>query len=301
MPNILKRAITGFFILALYLPLLIFSQAFIGFFLLNTVLSQIAVFELSRVFRLNQNKAKNVALHVLVLILSFATTGIYLIKNHLPIGTLTDLTLSIYLLTLVLTLVLANLVVCLLYFKQKTELIQAHFLVNFLALSFGGMVFLRSHRLLFALFPLSTTILTDTFAYLGGITLGRHKMTKISPKKSWEGFFIGTIFAAAATTAIYFLLLKYYYFEFSFFNLSAKSHPGYFVLLFLIAFLFGVIAQGGDLIFSAFKRKAEIKDYSQILPGHGGVLDRMDALSVTTFLSYLVLLIFVVMQIYFLN
>ncbi len=301
MPNILKRAITGFFILGIYLPLLILSPAFLGFFLLNLVLAQIAVFELARVFNLNQNKVKLTVLHVLVLILQVATSAIAFQRSYLPQTELSELNLSIYLLSLVLTLVLVNVTIAILYFQEKQLLAQSYFLVNFLALSFGGMVFLRNHHLLFALFPLIVTVLTDTFAYLGGITFGRHKMSKISPKKSWEGFFIGTVFAAVLTSVVYFLLLRFYYTSVSFFGLTKQSHPAYFILLFLVAFLFAAIAQGGDLIFSAFKRSANVKDYSNILPGHGGVLDRVDALSVTTFLTFLIFLIYTVLVVFLLK
>lgn len=295
MPNILKRAITGFFILAVYLPLLILSPAFLGFFLLNFVLAQIAVFELARVFNLNQNKAKLIVLHILVFILQVATSSIAFQRSYLPQTELNELNLSIYLLSLVLTLVCVNITIAILYFREKELLAQSYFLVNFLALSFGGMIFLRTHHLLFALFPLIVTILTDTFAYLGGITFGKHKMSKISPKKSWEGFFIGTVFAAISTSVVYFLLLRFYYVDVNFFGLAKQSHPAYFILLFFAAFVFATIAQGGDLIFSAFKRQANVKDYSNILPGHGGVLDRVDALSVTTFLTFLIFLIYTVL------
>lgn len=295
MPNILKRAITGFFILAVYLPLLILSPAFLGFFLLNLVLAQIAAFELARVFNLNQNKAKLAILHILTFILQISVSAIAFQRSYLPQKELSELNLSIYLLSLVLTLVFVNIAISILYFREKQQLIQSYFLVNFLALSFGGMVFLRTHHLLFALFPLVVTILTDTFAYLGGITFGRHKMSKISPKKSWEGFFIGTVFAALSTSVVYFLLLRFYFVDISFFGLTKQSHPAYFILLFLAAFCFAVIAQGGDLIFSAFKRQAGVKDYSNILPGHGGVLDRVDALSVTTFLTFVIFLLYTVL------
>ncbi len=295
MPNILKRAITGFFILAIYLPLLILSPAFLGFFLLNIVLAQIAVFELARVFNLNQNKAKLTVLHILVFILQVATSAIAFQRSYLPQTELNELNLSIYLLSLVLTLVCVNITIAILYFHEKELFDRSYFLVNFLALSFGGMIFLCTHHLLFALFPLIVTILTDTFAYLGGITFGKHKMSKISPKKSWEGFFIGIVFAAIATSVVYFLLLRFYYTNVNFFGLTIQSHPAYFILLFLVAFVFAVIAQGGDLIFSAFKRRANVKDYSNILPGHGGVLDRVDALSVTTFLTFLIFLIYTVL------
>jgi phosphatidate cytidylyltransferase len=105
----------------------------------------------------------------------------------------------------------------------------------------------------------------DTFAYLTGVLIGKHRMApKLSPKKSWEGF-AGGLIATSAVSA--------YAFE----NLLEK--PWW---LGLFAGIFGVIAATfGDLIESALKRDFGIKDMSSFLPGHGGMLDRLDSAIVT--------------------
>lgn len=105
----------------------------------------------------------------------------------------------------------------------------------------------------------------DTFAYLTGVLIGKHRMApKLSPKKSWEGF-VGGLIATSAVSA--------YAFE----NLLEK--PWW---LGLSAGAVGVIAATfGDLIESALKRDFGIKDMSSFLPGHGGMLDRLDSAIVT--------------------
>ncbi len=105
----------------------------------------------------------------------------------------------------------------------------------------------------------------DTFAYLTGVLFGKHRMApNLSPKKSWEGF-VGGLIATSAVSA--------YAFE----NLLEK--PWW---LGLSAGVVGVIAATfGDLIESALKRDFGIKDMSSFLPGHGGMLDRLDSAIVT--------------------
>ena len=108
-----------------------------------------------------------------------------------------------------------------------------------------------------------TPIITDTFAYVGGSLIGKHKVTKLSPNKSWEGYIVGSLMGT-------FMMSMYY---FNFINMQGKLMP-----VILIIFLMTVVGQIGDLFFSAIKRKHNIKDFSNLIPGHGGVLDRLDSL-----------------------
>lgn len=104
----------------------------------------------------------------------------------------------------------------------------------------------------------------DVFAYLCGITLGKHKLCeRLSPKKSWEGF-IGGILGAVAMGAVAAWWLDESYI--------------FWVGLAIVVALTSVI---GDLVESMFKRDAGVKDSGKIMPGHGGMLDRFDALLVS--------------------
>ncbi|MEY3430923.1 MAG: hypothetical protein RJB30_855 [Actinomycetota bacterium] len=105
----------------------------------------------------------------------------------------------------------------------------------------------------------------DTFAYLTGLAIGRHPLApKISPKKTWEGFFGGMLFTSIASALAFNLLLDHHY------------------LIGAIAGLLGVIAATvGDLIESAIKRDLALKDMGTLLPGHGGMLDRLDSALIT--------------------
>ena len=104
---------------------------------------------------------------------------------------------------------------------------------------------------------------SDTGAYFFGRFLGKHKMIpRISPKKTWEGFFGGWLCG--------FLLS----FLLSFFWIKGLN----FTINFIICLLAPIAAELGDLCFSTFKRHYNLKDFSEVLPGHGGVLDRIDSL-----------------------
>ncbi|CAM9103044.1 phosphatidate cytidylyltransferase [Mycoplasma marinum] len=127
---------------------------------------------------------------------------------------------------------------------------------------------------LFILLLIPVGIISDTFAYAGGMMLGKRfpkKMApKVSPKKTWVGFIVGYTFAI-----IYVILfLK---FTNILDHVEVRSHAKYVVIFILSVILLPLISPIGDLIFSSFKRDIGIKDYGKIMPGHGGVLDRIDS------------------------
>ena len=121
-------------------------------------------------------------------------------------------------------------------------------------------------KIIIGLFILIWT--NDTFAYIVGKSIGKNKLfEKISPKKTIEGFFGGVIFAIFAG----YLISKYYIKATS--QFSDKS-----ILIWtIIAVIVGVMGTIGDLIESKFKRIAGVKDSGKIMPGHGGILDRLDS------------------------
>ena len=105
----------------------------------------------------------------------------------------------------------------------------------------------------------------DVFAYFGGKTFGKHPLAPhISPKKTWEGFFSGYLGSMVGAFLIYYLV-----------PIESPISAVQIIPMALLVATFGPI---GDLMESKLKRKANMKDSSTILPGHGGFFDRFDAL-----------------------
>ena len=102
----------------------------------------------------------------------------------------------------------------------------------------------------------------DTAAYFGGRMFGRHQLSPISPNKTWEGSVAGFIFTIIVSLIIHFIFPEKV-------NLTDAV---------VIGLITGIFSQAGDLFESLLKRHCEVKDSSEIIPGHGGVLDRFDSL-----------------------
>lgn len=149
----------------------------------------------------------------------------------------------------------------------KYSINDAFFLVGsifFLGVSFGLLITVRNESLLLLLYLLLITTVTDTYAYITGFLIGKYQLLEnISPKKTLEGLIGGTIFGVYISATYYHVLID-------------GSIP-LFHLIFMTTFL-SVVGQIGDLFFSSVKRYYGKKDFSNIMPGHGGVLDRLDSI-----------------------
>ena len=117
---------------------------------------------------------------------------------------------------------------------------------------------------------------TDTFAYLIGRKYGKHKFSKVSPKKSIEGCIAGTI-GAIVIAIIYTAIMSYLGYKYSYLAIIG------------ITFVLSLISQLGDFAASSIKRYVDVKDYSNLIPGHGGMLDRIDSLMFLSPFAYILL------------
>ncbi len=146
------------------------------------------------------------------------------------------------------------------FIKRSTS---AVFITFYLAV-LGGFILLLANHPDGALRILVLVVLiacNDTFAYIAGVLLGKHKLApSISPKKSWEGLIGGAIASIVGGSLIF-----HYLFEVNWIVGAA------------IGVMTVITATCGDLIESAIKRDLAIKDMSNLLPGHGGIMDRLDS------------------------
>ena len=126
---------------------------------------------------------------------------------------------------------------------------------------------------LLIVYVLLGTFMTDIGAYFIGVFFGKHKLKpRISPKKTWEGFFGGIIISTFVSFAFGFIF-------------SLTGHPlvygvldrEHWYLILVLSLVIPFASVLGDFVFSSAKRHFEIKDFGNIMPGHGGVLDRLDS------------------------
>ncbi|MBR5996978.1 MAG: phosphatidate cytidylyltransferase [Bacilli bacterium] len=132
----------------------------------------------------------------------------------------------------------------------------------------------NAESFLFVFYVALGACLNDAFAYFVGVFFGKHKMNpRLSPKKTWEGFFGGVILTSLFCSGFAFIM-------------SAVGHPilrnlldiDHWYHIIILSTLIPLVSVIGDLVFSSIKRHYEIKDFSRLIPGHGGILDRLDSM-----------------------
>lgn len=149
-------------------------------------------------------------------------------------------------------------------------------IIYFVGLSFGNIILMRDISLSRCIFIFIISFVTDTYAYIGGSLIGRHKFTSISPNKTIEGSVVGALMGVVIGSVYYF-------------NIVAGVTVVESVLL---CIFLTILSELGDLFFSSIKRNFEIKDYSNLIPGHGGILDRFDSVIYVSLGLSLILSIF---------
>ncbi len=262
MNETLKRAISG----AVYIILLIFCILYSteSFFILFGAFLLIATFEFCNLVQIHKVIPILFAsvFYLLFYKITFATSGLfYELRFSKPFDwAVLGATLFVFLKSIHFL------------FDNKTLKIDAFskyvYLTGYIILPFVIMTKIPfgkdgyNPKILISIFILIWT--NDTFAYIVGKSIGRTKLfERISPKKTIEGFFGGVVFAVIAS----YLIAKYY--------IQIVEDKIY--IWIIIAVIVGTFGTIGDLIESKFKRIAGVKDSGKIMPGHGGVLDRLDS------------------------
>lgn len=172
---------------------------------------------------------------------------------------------------------MAFIIIILLFFdtiKRNSTIIEAALTILgmvYIPCMFSNIIFLQNgiNGKALVWLPFLTAWLSDTFAYFTGITFGKNKLyPKISPNKTIEGS-LGGIVGSTTSSLIAGII----------FNNLGFSMP--IIHYGIIGILSGVMGQIGDLFASSIKRFCKVKDYGNIIPGHGGILDRFDSILFT--------------------
>jgi len=250
-----KRIIGAIIILAIFIPLLITGNIY--FTGLALILGLIGFKELYDM------RFKEKKLPLLLELLAFICVGFLIVNNYNStefIQVLDYRVLSLFTLAFLLPIVIIN------DFK-KYNLEDALYLLGsaiFLGLSFNLIILVRNYSLLYIAYFFIITTMTDTFALLSGMLVGKHKLSpKISPNKTIEGSIGGTLMGTFIACIFYLTAINS---DMNLFNLIA------------VTTILSIVGQIGDLVFSAIKRLYGKKDFSNLIPGHGGILDRFDSI-----------------------
>jgi phosphatidate cytidylyltransferase len=268
MNNFLMRTLSGFFFVVIIIGSILLGPY--TFALVFTIISGWTVFEFHKLTNQQSEVQVLPILSVIGAVILFLTSFLY------ASGKLIYPAFSAYGLFIVLVLVIE------LYRKKENPIHNwAYFLLGqiIIALPFSLLNFILyindfSPLLLIAVFV--TIWVNDTGAYLVGITIGKHRLfERISPKKSWEGFIGGAVTA----------LISGYVFSLFIPEISLI----YWLIFSEIIVIFGTF---GDLLESLMKRTVHVKDSGDVIPGHGGLLDRFDSMllvapAIFIFLSFL--------------
>ena len=166
------------------------------------------------------------------------------------------------------------------WFKMTKEILTKLLGIIFLFLSFYSAFLLRDEAgLNFFIFIIIICIFTDIGGYIFGKTFKGPKLIKISPNKTYSGM-IGSFILPVIAAWLYSQYQNSLSFEL--FNIKKNNLSFFLIILFISA-----ICQVGDLVISFFKRSAKLKDTGKLIPGHGGLLDRIDGIIFAIPVSYL--------------
>ena len=270
----LTRIITGVIAIGIFVPVCIFSHTWV-FPIVISALCFIGVYEMAKCLKFDKNWALTVPMYAIALALPVLRRLVDRNTVFLACAMVAFFGMLLYVLT---------------YTMLKKHKYQINDVVTFYGLfvyivgCFSAMVIVRDSgsdgKYMYLLAFLGAWV-CDTFAYFVGKFFGKHKLIpEISPKKTIEGSIGGIVFTIAAF-AIYCAIINGVY----------NINLGY-VRLCVMGLMLSIVSQIGDLVASTIKRQHDIKDYGNLFPGHGGVLDRFDSVMLTAPTLYIINVIF---------
>ncbi len=274
-----KRILSGIFIFLFYAVMCIAAYYFhiaLNFLILLLVLA--AVYEVSKVISLDEEKPLTPLIYVYAL--SLFTVISFFCKWY-------------YILSVVVLFVIAAVILKIILKRNIKILNKTLFLLIYPVLPFFCIALastIEEFSLISVLLILLIASFADMFALLFGITIKGPKLCpKISPNKTVAGAIGGIIGGVAAALIVY---LFFEVFNISFFNETLDYLNLPVILIYVIlGFLGAILCEAGDLFASYIKRRYSVKDYGNLIPGHGGIMDRFDGIIFTSVLICVILYI----------
>ena len=249
-----KRVLSAIAIVIIFVPLMLIGG--ITFTAFMTILAAAGIYELIKV------REKSKKFPRVVKVFAYLITVLLMVQNY-------NQNVFTYMVDYRSTAILIFAFLLPLLFVNKKEdtynINDALYMVGssiFIGLSFSLILLIRNYDLNYLIYILLITTMTDVFAYLTGYYIGEHKLCPtISPKKTIEGCIIGVLVGTFIGSMFYLSLIG---------SISVLK-------IIFMSLILTILSEMGDLVFSAIKRYYDKKDYSNIIPGHGGILDRFDS------------------------
>lgn len=260
-----KRVISAIVMVLIFIPFVVIGD--LPFAIFTSILSLVGLYELLKV---RESKKKfpiilKIIAYLLTLYFSLYNTSSIEIFNKFDYRVI-----SLIIFVFISPMVFIN-------DSDKYNFNDALFLIGsvlFIGFSFNLIIITRNYDINYIIYILLITTITDTFALFTGKLIGKHKLCpKISPKKTIEGLIGGVFMGTFAAVCFYNTVIS-----------SSVS----LVLIIVLTLILTLVGQLGDLVFSSIKRYYDVKDFSDIIPGHGGILDRFDSLIFVT-LAFIIL------------
>ncbi|MBQ4556639.1 MAG: phosphatidate cytidylyltransferase [Clostridia bacterium] len=267
----LTRIITGICLALVAVPVIIFSHT-VALEIAVALLSGVAVFEMMRCLGLHKNYYLSIPSYIIAIAVPATVRSLIGIQS------------AVLALFAVVYIYALYVLACAMFSQGKIrfkDAAKAFLSTMYIICGFSCLVATRAldHGVFLLIMVMVVAFATDIFAYFSGMLFGKHKLIPaVSPKKTVEGAIGGTLISAAAFVGAGFLYSHLY-----------ESAAPDVIALFVCGIALSVVSQIGDLIASYIKRERDIKDYGNLFPGHGGVLDRFDSIIAVAPILYLML------------
>ncbi|MDD6879286.1 MAG: phosphatidate cytidylyltransferase [bacterium] len=252
-----QRIISAVVLIAVFIPFLLIGR--VPFAILMSVLACMGLYELFKA-RKKKKEFPIIMRFIAYILVIFLTLTNYNVSGGYSYFLLDYRLIAVLIFAYITPIVFVN-------NSKKYNINDALFLIGstlFIGISFNVIIALRNYSLVYIIYILLLATITDTFALLTGRKIGKNKLAPlISPNKTIEGSIGGSIMGT--------FIGSIFFIETTSINVSV-------IAVVMMSLILTILGQIGDLSFSAIKRYYDTKDFSNLIPGHGGILDRLDSI-----------------------